>query len=201
MQKISLSFFVNELTHVPWGMDDSCHPCNEHTWSEGQYRDPKTGLWEAHYRTELCALKSLIKWFEWMKDKHVYDNTQIIIVSDHGRWDSTELSGIWSGTGNFDAKSNYPVALHGLMLVKEFNHHGQLKIDHTALMANWDVPEIIKQGQGMAFNSYWLDDKRERYHVTGAWQRDRHPKDHYDLSSVWKVKGTIYKKENWVKVK
>ena len=194
-------FFVNELTHVSWGMDETCQPCNEHTGSEGKYRSPETGLFEAHYRTELCSLRSLIKWFDWMRDKHVYDNTQIIIVSDHGRWDSTELSGMWSGTGRFNPKSNYPVALHGLMLVKDLNQHGLMKTDRTALMANWDVPEIIKQGLGMVSDNSWMDSNRERYHVTGAWQRGRHPKDHYNLSSVWKVKGTIYKKENWKRVK
>lgn len=199
--KNQFKFFVNELTHVPWGMDENCQPCNEHTWSEGKYRDPKTGLWEAHYRTEMCAIKSLIRWLGWMKNNNVYDNTQIIIVSDHGRWDSTELSGMWSGTGVFDSRLNYPVALHGLLLVKDFNRRGQMKIDNSVLMANWDVPEIIKQGQGMPLNKHWMDAKRERYHVTGPWQRGRHPNDHYDFSSVWKVEGTIFKKENWSKVK
>ena len=39
----------------------------------------------AHYHANAAALLRLGEWFDWMREQGVYDNTRIIIVSDHGR--------------------------------------------------------------------------------------------------------------------
>jgi len=36
------------------------------------------------YENNLWIMNTLIKWIDWMKENDVYDNTKIIIVSDHG---------------------------------------------------------------------------------------------------------------------
>ena len=38
-----------------------------------------------HYHANMAAFLQLGKWFDWMKENDVYDNTRIIIVADHGR--------------------------------------------------------------------------------------------------------------------
>ena len=38
-----------------------------------------------HYHSNMAAYIQLGKWFDWMRENDVYDNTRIIIVADHGR--------------------------------------------------------------------------------------------------------------------
>ena len=38
-----------------------------------------------HYQTNMAALIQLGKWFDFMRQNGVYDNTRIILVADHGR--------------------------------------------------------------------------------------------------------------------
>jgi YidC/Oxa1 family membrane protein insertase len=79
-----------------------------------------------------ASLLTLADWFLWMKENNVYDNTKIIIVSDHGSSDIiTELSN--------DKVIN---AFNALLLLKDFNNTFPLKTDPT-FMTNADVPQLI----------------------------------------------------------
>ena len=40
---------------------------------------------QIHYHANMAALLALGKWFDYMRENEVYDNTRIIIVADHGR--------------------------------------------------------------------------------------------------------------------
>lgn len=185
--KNTFKFLTNETTHGPWHLNTKCMPTNKGHGDGASYLDKKTLIYEAHYQTELCALKSLIKWFDWMKAQEIYDNTQIILVSDHGRWDSSELKKQWK---------DYPVALHGLLLVKNFNANGTLEIVNSQL-ANWDVPVLIKNQINQDKSYPWLDPKRERCHVIGQWQRQRHPYDQYKFTEIICIAGSLFNKESW----
>lgn len=39
----------------------------------------------AHYHANMAALLRLGEWMDYLRQENVYDNTRIIIVSDHGR--------------------------------------------------------------------------------------------------------------------
>lgn len=190
-------FFVNELPHPSWHMNKYCKPTFEGYWRFDKYRDSKTGIWENHIITEICSLKALIDWFDWMKRNQVYDNTHIIIVSDHGRWDSSELLDMWSGNQGYKKEAIYPVALHGLLLVKDTNSKGPMKEDRENLMANWDVPLLIKAASGEATKQPWKNPNRQRCSVNGEWQRKRHNDNAYNIKDVVCVNGSLFKKEHW----
>lgn len=190
----SFIYVKNLLTHGPWILDEKGMPSMKGGWGPTR-RLAQSGLSEEHLRTEYFALRKLITWFKWMKENHVYNNTQIIIVSDHGHGDSTEIVKFWQRIP--------PIYLHGLLLVKANGAHGELKIDRTSLMANWDVPTIIlnelAEGNG-AKKSPWLDANRERLHVAGDWRREAHPDNKYVFSTIYSLRGPIYKKESWHKI-
>ena len=38
------------------------------------------------YQVNMCAILKIGAWLEYLKEQGVYDNTRIIIVSDHGKW-------------------------------------------------------------------------------------------------------------------
>jgi hypothetical protein len=79
------------------------------------------------------------KWLDELKKNNVYDNTRIIIVSDHG--------------GGVDAKladTDIPIPgerrerYNPVLLVKDFYSRGELKTDKT-FMSNGDVPVLALQ--------------------------------------------------------
>jgi hypothetical protein len=92
---------------------------------------------ETAYHVNIASIKRLGEWFEFLKTQNVYDNTRIIIVSDHG------------AAPNFLIKTPLPFNLewfNPLLLVKDFHTDGPLNTDHS-FMSNADVPFIALEGQ------------------------------------------------------
>ena len=87
---------------------------------------------EHSYHVNAAAIKLLAKWFEYLKKENVYDNTRIILVSDHGP------------QPNYITKIGLPFnvdQLNPLLMVKDFNESGDLRTDMT-FMSNADVPYL-----------------------------------------------------------
>ena len=86
------------------------------------------------YQCNAASYISLSKWFDFLKEEGVWDNTRIIIVADHGyelgHFDNTILSG-----SGFDLESVNPV-----LMVKDFDSHGFAISDQ--FMTNADVPTL-----------------------------------------------------------
>ena len=98
----------------------------------------------SHYQSNMAAMLLLGEWFDYLRDNDVYDNTRIIIVSDHGQhiqqiqqlilgnpddeWDST----------NKDVERYFP-----LLMVKDFNSTGFTT--SSEFMTNADVPTLAFQ--------------------------------------------------------
>lgn len=189
-------FFKNELTHFPWVLDENGMPEKKALWTY-KPADLAQGFSEEHVRTEYFALKKLLAWFDWMKKNNIYNNTEIILASDHDfKGDSAEVRKIWGGEP--------PVYPHGLLLVKEFGAQGELRIDRKSLMANWDVATIIRNSLAVGDDEKhfpWQDPARERRCVFGNWQRSAHGKNALTLTRVYNIQGPLYKKESWKKEK
>jgi hypothetical protein len=91
---------------------------------------------ETAYHTNMAALKRLGDWFVFLKENGIYDNTKIILVSDHG---SSE---------NYFTNIALPFNIYNfnpLLLVKDFGASGELKTDYT-FMTNADVPALAFEG-------------------------------------------------------
>ena len=91
-----------------------------------------------HYQCNAAALIQLGKWFDMLRENGVWDNTRIIIVSDHGQ--TLSMSGLImqdgtavEGLGIYDAMSFNP-----LLMIKDFGS-GEFQTDYT-FMTNGDVP-------------------------------------------------------------
>jgi YidC/Oxa1 family membrane protein insertase len=92
---------------------------------------------EMAYHINIAAIKRLGDWFEYLKKQNLYDNSRIILVSDHGP------------ESNFVTKIGFPFNVdqfNPLLLVKDFNAEGELKTDMT-FMSNADVPYIALKDQ------------------------------------------------------
>lgn len=104
----TLKFIDLEMTHRPWFMD--LGRCDV-------VRDPHrlmraNGVEESHLATEICTLRRLTDWFDWMKSEGVYERTTVVLVSDHSAGDSAQMM---SGLGRRYGEIGRPDAL---LLVK-----------------------------------------------------------------------------------
>jgi len=95
---------------------------------------------DSAYHTNIASILLISKYIDFLKENNVYDNTRIIIVSDHGRLYREPLQ------SNILFNDSFSLAdVNCLLMVKDFNSGGQLNIDNT-FMTNADVPSIATQG-------------------------------------------------------
>lgn len=96
----------------------------------------------AGYYTNTVSLLALSRWFNYLKENGVYDNTRIIIVSDHGMgYGEKSTEGYDTASLVNNNKDDY----HALLLVKDFNASGEIATDMT-FMTNADVPTLALEG-------------------------------------------------------
>ena len=104
-----------------------------------------------HYHVNMAALLQLGKWFDYLRENDVYDNTRIILASDHGiemivfderleLGNLPELSISIDGGEERDISCFFP-----LLMVKDFDAAGPLR-ESTEFMTNADVPALAVEG-------------------------------------------------------
>lgn len=186
--KNTFKFLINELTHAPWSLDSQCIPSTKGFWSSENLR-LADGTQAAHIQAQYCALKSISSFINWLKANKIFDNTMIVLVSDHGKGDSSQIYQL--------RNKPYPIFLHSLLMVKPFNHNGELTINTNSLTANWDVPLMITNELKLTNLHPWNNKNRVREHVDGEWQRARHQQNMYNFDHHYKIRGTIFNLNNW----
>jgi YidC/Oxa1 family membrane protein insertase len=155
---------------------------------------------DSHYHVNMASLMLLGKWFTFLKDEGVYNNTRIIIVSDHGAGISSKYP------GNIKLPNGESLqAYHSLLLFKDFGAEGDLITD-TAFMTNADapflatnrlIPNAVNPFTGKAIESR----KKDGITLTtiGALDSRYHTKYHYRINDdQWlHVKDDIFIFSNW----
>jgi hypothetical protein len=125
---------------------------------------------QAHYDCNMAAYREIAKWIEYLKENNVYDNTRLIIVSDHGY-----RLGQYYGIDQWE--DNDIECLNPVLLVKDFNADEDFHADRT-FMTNADVPalaveNLIKNPEnpftGKGINS---DEKDKEQYVLTDWLWD-----------------------------
>ena len=118
-------------SHHPWDIIDN----------KGEMHENVTP-----YENNKWVIGSIVKWINWMKDNEVYDNTKIILVSDHGpHWRhfkgevDNDIPIILNPSLNIDMVE--VMGMYSLLLVKDFNKTEYLKND-MRFMSNADVSNI-----------------------------------------------------------
>lgn len=161
----------------------------------------------------MCGIFSrYFDFFQYLKDNNVYDNTRIIVVSDHGM--SNDLQGSAQeaiAKLNNSKRIPFQKALFvATLLVKDFNQHGEIKTDYT-YMTNADTPYLAIQG-GILTNllhpftkkNLNVEDKNALSILnTSRAQSTRIRKEKaFDVkpNQWYTVKDNIYVDENWDKL-
>ena len=92
-----------------------------------------------HYHVNMAAFLLLADWFDYLIENDLYDNTRIILVSDHG----SPRNQLPDGLLPPDQEDIMQYA--ALLMMKDFNQHGEpLILDD--FMTNADVPELAVGG-------------------------------------------------------
>ncbi len=151
----------------------------------------------AHYQANMASFIQLGNWFDYMKEHGVWDNTRIIIVSDHGRV-TRQIDSLVFEDG-FDILGYY-----SLFMVKDFNSTGFETNDDFMTIA--DVPTYAMKGL--------IDDPVNPFTGKKIDSSDKTAHDQYLIDSVewdvsknngktflpakwWTVHDNVLDKNNW----
>ena len=179
----------NDLPHEPAWMQYPEYVLQSEITEKGENRFGEEAVF-IHYHANAATLRMLGEWFAWMRANGVYDNTRIVIASDHGRHFRGE-----NNTLDTDFDKSDLAAWNALLLYKDFGASGQIKTDST-FMTVADVPSLAIRGK---------DDKEQKKGgmtvVTGLGEASDHGRYSFNYTEKYRVKDNIFKAANWEKVK
>ncbi len=147
------------------------------------------------YYAHVASLETLVNYFNFLKENDVYDNTKIIIVSDHGR------EGFLTVENNTEELWNYR-AFASLLLVKDFNSKHPLG-NSSNFMTIADVPFIATSHLEEPANPFTGNVFTNNYKDNGikVFTSEIFQFTHkYDVGNVYNVKDNIYDTNNWFKI-
>lgn len=146
-------FMVNDATHEPTMLQvpeyepkavvDNTEYDRLHTDRfvlDGKKIQVETEVHMIHYQTNMAVFIQLGKWLDFLRENGVYDNTRIILVSDHGQpLSSVEELIVEQGNHQKDA-----MFYNALLMVKDFGSKKFTVSDE--FMTNADVPTLSTDG-------------------------------------------------------
>lgn len=140
-------FFMmdNETSHDPRELqlpdyepaltvDNSGYPEPEEMEADGWIMKRYSAETHRFYHCNMATFIKLGEWFDFLRREGVYDNTRIIIASDHGAR-LAQFDGMYLPGGEFDLEG-----LSGLLLVKDFGGE-EYSVDHS-FMTIADTPAL-----------------------------------------------------------
>ncbi|AEM22095.1 inner membrane protein [Brachyspira intermedia PWS/A] len=149
-----------------------------------------------HFYANIASINILTNFIDFLKENDVYDNTKIIVVSDHGRDVNTTV---------FENKLKFVSWYNALLMYKDFNSHGNIKIENN-FMTIADVPYLAtKHIQGITnpFNNKIITND---YKTNGAniillktWDISKQFYNRYNFDIFYTVKDNIFNLHNWKK--
>ncbi|UTC68191.1 MULTISPECIES: membrane protein insertase YidC [unclassified Treponema] len=159
-----------------------------------------------HFYANYLAHEECAKFFRFLKENDCYDNSRIIIVGDHGRYSMKTRD--MSFLKDFTGTGFRPEELIPLMMMKDFNSDGNLRIDNT-FMTLADIPfltvkDLDEKLQKNPFTGMLFKDSQlkspAKIMIGGGWQADKELEmTKFKVSEHdWAfVKDNVYEPKNW----
>lgn len=153
-EKGAFLFLSSDLTHEPMLLQtpdytpsqnvdnseyDAAH--TDRFVVDGKELNMETANQMIHYHANMATFIKLGEWFDYLRENGVYDNTRIILVSDHGH-NLYQLDELVMNNGEDslkDVEMYYP-----LLMVKDFGSEGFTTSNE--FMTNADVPTLATSG-------------------------------------------------------
>jgi YidC/Oxa1 family membrane protein insertase len=153
-----------------------------------------------YFYVNRAFFRKIGEWFDVLKANNVYDNTRIIIVSDHGHNMDAKIADTPLPIPNERREAYNPV-----LLFKDFNSYGNLQTD-MSFMTNADVPMLALDGVSKTINPFTGKSLSENPKADGVfitinhlWQPYNHKRNTFNINNnQWVfVKENIFDSENW----
>ena len=151
-----------------------------------------------HYHVNMAAFKMLGEWLRYLQENDLYDNTRIILVSDHGF--GLELMEDQTMKDGEDL-----LFYNALLMVKDFGSHGELKWDET-FMTNADVPTLATQGliehpvnpfTGKEIDGNLWKSQKQKVTFSHDWSTSTNNKTTFSVNKWYEVEDTVLDPEKW----
>lgn len=205
----TLMMLANEITHEPMLLQEPDYAVSPNVDNMEYEEEPPRRVSGEHvfrletvnqmypYHSNMAAMLQLGKWFDYLREEGVYDNTRIILVSDHGK----ELRALDEliFDENTDISGFFP-----LLMVKDFGADGFTTSD--VFMTNADVPVIavnetienpVNPFTGKVINS---DEKtaHDQYIIDSEdWDIEKNNGNTFLPSDWYSVHDNIWNMDNW----
>lgn len=161
-----------------------------------------------HYEVNAAALLQVAKWIQYLKSNSCYDNTRIIIVSDHGFRDT-----ILHLAPGFSLNTDY-ASYQPLLMFKDFDSTGEVKTDNS-FMTNADTVELSLQNLGLdeinpfthkkltgnKTNSVNLYNANVKADDWSPYAQKDNTQFYLDCVKAFHVQDNIFDESNWVPLK
>lgn len=155
-----------------------------------------------HYQCNMASMIQLGKWFDYMRKNDVYDNTKIIIVSDHGslleQFDHMQFG---------EEKQENVMLFNALLMVKDFD--SKEFTQNNEFMTNADVPTIASSDlimepknpfTGNVISSSSKTESAQRIFYSLEWDTNENNGTEFMEGKWYSVEDDIFNKENWKKL-
>jgi hypothetical protein len=149
-----------------------------------------------HFYANIASINCITNFITYLKKNNIYDNTKIIIVSDHGRNVNTKA---------FDKNIEFANWYNALLMYKDFNSKCEIKID-TNFMTIADTPYLATKHLDKAKNPFTGNIITNDYKTNGAniiylnsWKIDEQFSNRYNFNQYYYVKDNIFDINNWKK--
>ena len=181
--KATYEFFDNEITHHPWLMD--AKTCTVSAKPK-IYKTRQDNADELHLANEMCALKALSRWINWMKSEGIFDNTMIILVSDHDGMDSDMIGKVFGSPYKGMVGKPNP-----LLLVKHLGRSGNKHVEINDMpLSLTDVSKLIDND--LNIQPFTGRTQPRRMSVTGGKTMNK-----FVLEREWMVDSDMTRRDHW----
>lgn len=204
-EKSNLNIMWSILPHEPYFMGEDCLPRRtrlELPDEEVKRRGHSTLFGFQHSVTARCSLLLVADYMDFLKREGVYENTKIVVVSDHGIVGSAEDHSTRAVHGGTTA--NAYVRSRSVLLVKGERQAGKMNVSEE-FMPNADVPRLVCQQIGGCTNPN-LGNKTVNRHGRELpfrvsfvpWQFNKQKPDGFVIKEELTLeKGDPYDAKNW----
>ena len=149
-----------------------------------------------HFYANVASINCITNFITYLKKNNIYDNTKIIIVSDHGRNVNTKA---------FDKNIEFANWYNALLMYKDFNSKGEIKID-TNFMTIADTPYLATKHIPNIKNPFNNKLITNDYKTNGAYiimpnslEPSQQFSNRYNFNVYYHVKDNIFDINNWKK--
>lgn len=200
------TFLGNDLPHRPFYLEAPSYNLNYLVENKFTPLDSDPDYEEndkKYYHSNVATFLKIGTWLEYLRSEGVYDNTRIIIVSDHGNNVNTPAFKNFINKGKLNAHYN------PILLIKDFNDDGEIVTD-LSFMTNADAPIFaIKDIIENPVNPFTGNNLFTEVEKTSAtvymipWQPAKNEGTQFkiNLNESFRVKNNIFLESNWETVK